>query len=91
MSTRIRYARNPNGTIESKQVFKGAGGEEYVCMLSADGKEGYVLTMPNKEVKMVVKGTSPHKTKIAIKSALKALSVVFLNEKRSGQNPSTEG
>lgn len=89
-NTRIRYVKNPDGALESMQVLKAhTNGVEYKTIISPDGKDGYVLELPSKEVKFKVAGTSAHKTKIAIKSALKALGVVFLNEKRSVRSVST--
>lgn len=83
MSTRIRYVTNPDGTLESMQVFKAhTGGAEYKCLISTDGREGYVLTKPDNTIKIKVTASSAHKTKIALKAALKTLTVVFLNEKR---------
>lgn len=86
MSTRIRYAANPDGSLECLQILKGhTSGIEYKTLISPDGRDGYVLEMPTKAVRMMVTGTSSHKTKIALKRALKALGVVFLNEKRTSK------
>lgn len=82
-NTRVRYVPNPDGTVESMQVFKGSGGGEYRALISQDGKDGYVLGMPNREVRVKVTATSTHKTKIKLKAALKTFGVVFLNEKRA--------
>lgn len=81
-NTRIRYVSNPDGTKESMQVLVSSNGSEYKVMLNESGKDGWVISLPSKEVKMKVSGTSPHKTKIKLKAALKSLGVVFLNEKR---------
>lgn len=82
INIRIRYVNNPDGTVESMQIFKGGGGAEYRTLITQDGKNGYVLTMPDRAIKMQVAGTSAHKTKIKLKAALKTLGVIFLNEKR---------
>lgn len=80
-NTRIRYVPNPDGTIESMQVFKGTGGE-YRALITQDGKDGYVLAMPDRSIAVKVSATSAHKTKIKLKAALKTFGVVFLNERR---------
>lgn len=89
-NTRIRYTLNPDGTFQSAHVFKAPGGGEYRCMITADGKEGLVLSLPDNTIKLRVKGTSFHKTKIALKAALKSLTVVFLNEKRKDRQTSSD-
>jgi hypothetical protein len=81
-NTRIRYVNNPDGTSESMQVFKGDKGGEYRALITQDGKDGYILSMPNREICLKLNGTSSHKTKIKLKAALKTFGVVFLNEKR---------
>jgi len=86
-NTRIRYVSNPDGTYESLQVLVSQVGAEFKVMISSDGKEGWVISLPHKEVKMKVKGTSAHKTKIKLKAALKSFGVIFLNEKRKPTGP----
>lgn len=81
-NTRIRYVPNPDGTVESMQVFKGASGGEYRALITQDGKDGYVLGMPHREILLKVSSTSAHKTKIKLKAALKTFGVIFLNERR---------
>lgn len=80
--TRIRYVKNPDGTYESMQIFRGSGGGEFRALISLDGKEGYILSMPDRAVKVKVNATSPHKTRIKLKAAMKSFGVVFLNEER---------
>lgn len=81
-NTRIRYVRNPDGTSESLQIFKGTVAE-YRALISADGRSGFVLMMPDRQIRTQVDGPSPHKIKIKLKASLKLLGVVFLNEKRT--------
>jgi len=83
VSTRIRYIKNPDGSLESMQVLKqNLSTNEYKALISSDGLRGRVIDAKTKELIKTVKGTSAHKTKIALKAALKALDVPFLNERR---------
>lgn len=87
MSTRIRYVKNPDGSLESMQVLKqNLSTNEYKAVISADGLRGKVVNAKTQETVKTVKGTSAHKTKIALKAALKALDVPFLNERREKQH-----
>jgi hypothetical protein len=83
VSTRIRYVKQPDGSLESMQVFKkNLAPDEFKCVISADGKKGKVIDARTRETQKQVSGTSAHKTKIALKDALRVLGVPFLNERR---------
>ena len=43
-NTRLRYAKNPDGSLECLQIVKAHVSKiEYKTLISPDGKEGYIL------------------------------------------------
>lgn len=79
MSQRIRYIKATTG-YESVKMLKNAEGQELRATLSEDQLTGMVML--GTEVLATVSGTSPHKTKIAVKKALEKVGVSFNSEKR---------
>ena len=90
MSTRIRYVKASDGVVSMQVLKSHTTGTEYKTSISTDGKTGKVTRMSDGEVVKKVSGTSAHKTKIALKKALKELGVVFLNEKRVRSNDASQ-
>lgn len=85
MNTRIRYSRLPDGSFESMRIIVASNGHEYRVGLSADGLLGKIHSYSSGIV-MTVKGTSAHKTKIAIKTLLMANGCEFEEEKRGNKS-----
>jgi hypothetical protein len=81
MNTRIRYVRNPDGSLTSGQILRGAYESEYRVSIHQDGNTGYIHSIKGHCV-AVVNATSPHKVKIKLKKELEKFGVVFEEEKR---------
>lgn len=82
MLKRIRYVKSGDGGLISKQVLKSVSGDELIATIGPTGRSGTIKSVINNEIKAEVTGTSPHKTKIALKKALYLLGVNFEKEKR---------
>lgn len=80
MNQRIRYIKSNDG-YTSMRVLKSKDGIEYRPVLSEDMLSGKVVA-GNGAVVSMVKGSSHHKTKIALKRALETLGVEFAPEGR---------
>ncbi len=85
MNQRIRYIKS-NGGYTSMRVLKARDGVEYRPVLSEDMLTGKIVAV-NGTVLSTVKGTSHHKTKIAVKRALESLGVEFAPEGRRRKKP----
>jgi len=80
LNKRIRYVKQSDGTLKSTQYIKAADGKEYFAVLLSS-TEGHVESVLDKK-QYGVRGTSPHKLKIAIKTVLVSLGCVFETETR---------
>lgn len=82
MEKRIRYIKQADGSFTSMRVLKNSTGADLRPVISPDGKTGAVTSAVSGEILITVRGTSAHKTKIALKEALETLGVVFIPETR---------
>jgi hypothetical protein len=83
MNTRIRYSKLADGTLVSMRVITGADGKEYRSYILPTGVDGAIKEATKDEPLVAqVKGTSPHKVRIAIKATLQALGCRFAKESR---------
>jgi len=80
LNKRIRYVKQSDGTLRSTQFIKAEDGKEYFAVL-LNNNEGHVECVGDKK-QYGVRGTSPHKLKIAIKTVLISLGCVFELETR---------
>lgn len=90
MNKRIRYIKDTGGGYKSAKVIKSAEGIEYRAFINSDGKTGYVRCPKNDAINIPVKGTSPHKVKIAIKTTLEFLKCKFVKESRTTKDEQHE-
>lgn len=87
---RIRYIKQTDGSLLSMQTMKGSAAE-LKSVVHPDGKVGEVINAVTGDVMASVTGTSPHKTKIALKAALESLGVMFIAEGRLGRGKTDSG
>lgn len=81
---RIRYIKQTDGSLLSMQTMKGSSAE-LKSVVHPGGQVGEVINAASGDVLASVTGTSPHKTKIALKAALESLGVMFIAEGRLGR------
>jgi hypothetical protein len=72
--------KQSDGTLRSTQFIKAEDGKEYFAVLLS-ATEGHVECTADKK-QYGVRGTSPHKLKIAIKTVLVSLGCAFETETR---------
>jgi hypothetical protein len=85
MSQRIRYVKEVDGSLRSGQYITSSSGNEYLCFISKDGMNGEIKHVSSANAIKTVRGTSAHKTKIAIKAALESLGCIFDKEVRTNK------
>jgi hypothetical protein len=85
---RIRYVNN-HGRLSSVRALTDSNGEQYQTFINEDGKSGGILHLTTNTIVRTVRGTSPHKVKIAIREALQQLGVIFEAESRSDRTIKT--
>lgn len=90
MEKRIRYVKRTDGSLTSMRVLKAEDGKEYRPIISPDGRTGGIVIAGSDFPVATVRGTSAHKTKIALKRELQKLGVVFAGETRKKSKPVEE-
>ena len=90
MNTRIRYSKNPNGVLVSKQILKADNGREYKVTVNPDGKTGSIIDAFTGDSSLIGPATSAHKIRIKIKQELERRGVKFIEEVRKSKPHSTE-
>ena len=86
---RIRYIKGVDGSFTSMQTMKGSN-SEYKSVIYNDKLSGCVVDALKSQVVSKVTGTSEHKVKMALKTALEALGVTFNKETREGKANGSE-
>ena len=90
MNKRIRYVKNENGGWKSMRAIRSADGTDYIAIINPDGVTGTIKTAKLSGFSVEIKGPSPHKVKIKIKTALQLLKCDFTGEKRKPRKQGEE-